>query len=97
MDEYVSLIDARMNFTVGPASETDSDKAGAVAFSWLDLAGEDEDSFLFVAETDNAKIEAFEQIMYRCMWERENNRDSKDVKELDLEEYKYVQIEAFRV
>lgn len=55
LDEYVFLIDGRMNFTVGPASETDSDKPGAAAFTWLDLAGEEEDSFLFVADGDATK------------------------------------------
>ncbi|CAD6578150.1 MAG: hypothetical protein CYPHOPRED_000460 [Cyphobasidiales sp. Tagirdzhanova-0007] len=90
MDEYVSLIDARMNFTVAPASEIDSDRSGAVAFTWLDLAGEDEDSYLFVVEgVVKEEIVTFEQIMYRCMWERENNRDFKDGSNLsELEGYK---------
>lgn len=74
---------------VQPASESDSDKPGATAFTWLDLAGEEEDSFLFVIEgVSREDIEDFETTMYRCMWEREHMKDSKDINQAELEVYK---------
>lgn len=84
----MTLIDGRMQFRVTPASEADSDKQGAVAFTWLDLAGEEEDSYLLVVEDQpNEKIAEFELTMYRCMWERDNNRDAKDAKKEELMAY----------
>ena len=91
IDEYVSLIDPHMDFKIQPANETDSEKPGAMALTWLDLAGGEEDSFLFVVEgAAKGEISAFELIMYRCMWEREHNADAKDVKDAELLTYRYV-------
>lgn len=78
-----------MRFTVQPASETDSDKPNALALTWLDLAGEEEDSFLIVVENATAEhVAQFELIMYRCMWEREHNADAKNVGVEELMTYK---------
>lgn len=88
LDEYVTLIDGRMQFRVSQASQTDSDKSGAVAFTWIDLAGEEEDSYLLVVEDQpKEKIAEFELTMYRCMWERDNNRDAKDARKEELMAY----------
>lgn len=89
IDEYVSLIDPHMDFKIQPASEADSDKPGAMALTWLDLAGEEEDSFLFVAEgASKNEIKNLEFIIYRCMWERQHNADGKDVKDDELLQYR---------
>lgn len=79
-----------MRLTVTPASDTDSDRPDAIAFEWMDLAGE-EDSFLFVAEgASKEDIDNFEMTVYSCMWERANNKDSKDVKAADIMKYRCV-------
>jgi hypothetical protein len=80
-----------MDFKIQPASESDSNEPGAMALTWLDLAGEEEDSFLFVIEgAAKGKISAFELIMYRCMWERQHNAEAKDVKDEELLAYRCV-------
>lgn len=86
----MTLIDGRMQFRITPASETDSDKPGAVALAWLDLAGDEDDSYLLVVEDQpTEKVAEFELMMYRCMWERDNNRDAKDAKKEELMLYRW--------
>ena len=85
------MIDGHIRFAVQPASDTDSDRSDAMAFTWLDMGGE-EDSYLFVIEgVSKEDIVKFEMIAYRCMWERDNNRDAKDATNEELLAYRYAE------
>lgn len=89
VDEYYQLIDARMQFTIQPASAADSDSPDAIAYTYVDSVSEEDSYMLVVEDATKEEREEFEMTIYRCMWEVDNMADAKNVSRAELLQYRY--------
>jgi hypothetical protein len=92
-EEFSVLIDESLAFTSALATPDDSEVAGAHCFSWDDLAGDLDDSYLFVTrgwpDVKEDHVAAFEDAVRRCMYERKYQQSSAEAGEDELAEFKY--------
>ncbi|KAL7008646.1 Vacuolar import and degradation protein 27 [Cystobasidiomycetes sp. EMM_F5] len=88
VDEYYQLIDARMQFTIQPASAADSDSPDAIAYTYVDSVSEEDSYMLVVEDATKEEREEFEMTIYRCMWEVDNMADAKNVSRAELLQYR---------
>jgi len=90
-EERPFLIDQALNFALFPTAQDDLEDPDhpSTSFTWWNAEGDDDEIYLFVcdADTPTSIIKRFENIMYRCMYERKYQLPANHVTEKDLQEF----------